>query len=212
MKRLRSLIPTFVMLFLLVVAAGVAVWLWSAGDEMAVQTEAGQTGQATGTGTPAIGGPFALTDQTGKRVTEKDFTGKYMLIYFGFTFCPDVCPTELQVMSGALDELGADATKVQPIFVTVDPDRDTPEVLARYVKQFNPRLVGLTGSAQDIAAIAKEYRVYYEKVKDDSSSDDYSMDHSSIIYLMGPDGGFLTFFPPGTSPEKMAEKIKSLIQ
>ncbi|MFZ3034546.1 MAG: SCO family protein [Parvibaculum sp.] len=212
MKRLSSFSPTLVLLFLLAVAAGAAVWLWSAGDKVTVQSEAGQTGQASGTGTPSIGGPFTMTDQTGRRVTDKDFAGKYMLIYFGFTFCPDVCPTELQVMSGALDELGANAARVQPIFVTVDPERDTPEVLARYVKQFNPRLIGLTGSAQDIAAIAKEYRVYYEKVKDDSSSDDYSMDHSSIIYLMGPDGGFLSFFPPGTSPEKMAEKIKTFIK
>ena len=212
MKRLRSLFPTLAILLLLILAAGAAVWLWSAGDKLEVRTEAGQTGEASGTGKPAIGGPFTLTDQTGKRVTNKDYAGEYMLIYFGFTFCPDVCPTELQVMSGALDELGADGAKVQPIFVTVDPDRDTPEVLSRYVKQFNPRLIGLTGSAQDISAIAKEYRVYYEKVKDDSSSDDYSMDHSSIVYLMGPDGGFLTFFPPGTSPDDMAKKIKTFIK
>jgi len=212
MKQRRSLVPTIVILLLLAVAAGAAIWLWSAGDKLAVKTEAGQVGQAGGTGKPSIGGPFTLTDQTGKRVTDKDFAGKYMLIYFGFTFCPDVCPTELQVMSGALDDLGANATKIQPIFVTIDPERDTPEVLARYVKQFNPRLIGLTGSAQDIAKIAKEYRVYYEKVKDDSSSGDYTMDHSSIIYLMGPDGGFLTFFPPGTSPEKMADKIKTFMK
>ena len=209
MKQRRSLISRFFFTILLVGAAVAAVWLWGEGDKMAVRTDAGQV---SGSGTPSIGGPFALTDQMGLRVTNEKFAGKYMLIYFGFTFCPDVCPTELQVMSGAVDALGTDGAKVQPIFVTVDPERDTPEVLARYVKQFSPRLIGLTGSPQDIAKITEEYRVYYEKVKDDSSSGDYSMDHSSIIYLMGPDGGFLTFFPPGTSPEEMAEKIKTFMK
>jgi len=212
MKQRPSLFPALVIVLLLIVAAGAAVWLWNAGDKMTVKAEAGQSGQASGTGTPSIGGPFTAIDQSGKHVSDKDFAGQYMLIYFGFTFCPDVCPTELQVMSSALDELGAEGAKVQPIFVTIDPARDTTEVLTRYVKQFSPRLIGLTGSAQEIARIAKEYRVYYEKVKDDSSSEDYSMDHSSIVYLMGPDGGFLTFFPPGTSPEKMAEKIKTFLK
>jgi len=140
-----------------------------------------------------------------------------MLIYFGFTFCPDVCPTELQVMAAALEKLGAKAEKVQPIFVTIDPERDTPEVMARYVKQFDPRLVGLSGSPEQIAAIAKEYRVFYEKVKEDGAEgeaagdDDYTMDHSSVAYLMGPDGTFLTFFPPGVSPDQMADKIASFL-
>jgi protein SCO1/2 len=134
-----------------------------------------------------------------------------MLVYFGFTFCPDVCPTELQVMAGAMEKLGDKAEKVQPVFVTVDPERDTPEALAKYVKQFDPRLMGLTGTAEQIAHVAKEYRVFYEKVKDEDGSGDYTMDHSSVVYLMGPDGGFLTFFPPATSPDQMAEKIGSLM-
>jgi protein SCO1/2 len=208
MNRFRPLI----LLAALALAVAVGAVLWKQGDAGSVRGASGEAAQeAQGTGKPTIGGPFTLTDQTGKRVTEADFAGKYMLIYFGFTFCPDVCPTELQVMSGALDALGEDGSKVQPILITVDPERDTPEVLAQYVKQFNPRLIGLTGSPEDIAAVAKAYRVFYEKVKDDSSSGDYTMDHSSVVYLMGPDGGFLTFFGPGTAPEAMAEKIKSLM-
>lgn len=173
-------------------------------------------GEVASSGQATVGGPFTLVDQTGKTVTDRDFRGDYMLIYFGFTFCPDVCPTELQVMSGAMNKLGDKASRVKPIFVSVDPDRDTTKVLAAYVKQFDPRLIGMTGSAAQIAAVAKEYRVYYEKVKDDGSngpvppgSDDYTVDHSSIVYLMGPDGKFLTFFPPGTSPDQMAAKIGS---
>jgi protein SCO1/2 len=211
MKRPQSLFSLIGLVVVLIAALGAGVWLWQAGNGTSARGEAGQSGQSSGTGKVSIGGPFSMTDQTGKHVTQADYAGKYMLIYFGFTFCPDVCPTELQVMSGALSELGEDAAKVQPIFITVDPDRDTPEVMARYVKQFDPRLIGLSGTAAETAAIAKEYRVYYEKVKDPDSSGDYSMDHSSIVYLMGPDGGFLTFFPPGTGPEKMAEKIKSLM-
>lgn len=211
MKRTKPLFPLIGLVVVLIVALAAGFWLWQAGNGVAARGEAGQSGQSSGTGKVAIGGPFSMTDQTGKHVTQADYAGKYMLIYFGFTFCPDVCPTELQVISGALSALGEDAAKVQPIFITVDPDRDTPEVMARYVKQFDPRLIGLSGTAAETAAIAKEYRVYYEKVKDPDSSGDYSMDHSSIVYLMGPDGGFLTFFPPGTSPEKMAEKIKSLM-
>jgi len=162
-------------------------------------------------GTPQVGGPFTLTDEKGATVSDADFRGKYMLIYFGFTFCPDVCPTELQVMTGAVDALGADADKVQPLFITVDPARDTADVMATYVPQFSPRLKGLTGSDAQIAAVAKEFHVFYEKAPDDSSSADYSMDHSSIVYLMGPDGKFLTFFPPGTTPDAMAAKIKGFM-
>lgn len=211
MKRNPSLFPVIGLVVVLIIALGAAFWLWRAGDSTLARGEAGQSGQSSGSGKVVIGGPFSLTDQTGKQVTQADYAGKYMLIYFGFTFCPDVCPTELQVMSGALSALGEEAAKIQPIFITVDPDRDTPEVMARYVKQFDPRLIGLSGTAAETANIARKYRVYYEKVKDPDSSADYSMDHSSLIYLMGPDGGFLTFFPPGTSPEKMAAKIKSLM-
>lgn len=208
MTRFRPLI----LLIALGLAVALSAYLWRLGDETNVQGSSGEAGATVqGTGTPSIGGPFTLTDQTGKEVTQADYAGKYMLIYFGFTFCPDVCPTELQVMTGALAALGPDAAKVQPILITIDPERDTAPVLAQYVAQFDPRLIGLTGTPAQIAAVAKEYRVYFEKVKDDTSGEDYTMDHSSVVYLMGPDGGFLAFFPPATAPEKMAEKIKSLM-
>jgi protein SCO1/2 len=198
-----------VLIALLALAAVAASWLWRQGN--GVQGASGESGAVQTSGRALIGGPFTLTDQSGKTVTDADFKGKYMLVYFGFTFCPDVCPTELQVMAGAMEKLGDKAEKVQPVFVTVDPERDTPEALAKYVKQFDPRLMGLTGTAEQIAHVAKEYRVFYEKVKDDDGSGDYTMDHSSVVYLMGPDGGFLTFFPPATSPDQMAEKIGSLM-
>ena len=167
--------------------------------------------ETASSGKARVGGPFTLINQDGETVSEETFRGKYMLIYFGFTFCPDVCPTELGVMSAALDRLGGRAEKVQPIFITIDPERDTPEVMARYVKLFNPRLVGLTGTPEQIADVAKAYHVFHRKAQDESSSE-YTMDHSSIVFLMGPDGEYLKLFPPQTPPDKMAEMIESYIE
>lgn len=158
-------------------------------------------------GKALVGGPFALTDHTGKRVTEKDFEGKYALVFFGYTYCPDVCPAELQVMTAAMEQLGAKSEKVTPVFITIDPKRDTVEQMASYVSNFHERLVGLTGSSEEIRAVAKAYRVYYAKAKDDGSSADYLMDHSSIVYLMDPKGEYAAHFSYGTGPEKMAEGI-----
>lgn len=160
----------------------------------------------------SVGGPFTLVNHDGETVTDEDFRGKYMLIYFGFTFCPDVCPTELGVMSSAVNSLGEEAEKVQPIFITIDPERDTPEVMARYVALFHPRLVGLTGTPEQIDKVAKAYHVFYRKAADESSSADYTMDHSSIVFLMGPDGEYLKLFPPQTSPDKMAETISEYVE
>lgn len=158
-----------------------------------------------------IGGPFTLTDQTGKRVTDKDYRGKFMLIYFGFTFCPDVCPTALQVMSAALDKLGPKADRFVPILITVDPERDTPAQLALYVPSFHPRMVGLTGSAAEIEAVTKAYRVYARKVEDPKSTAGYTMDHSSIIYVMGPDGEYRTHFTHTTNVDAMADRLGKLL-
>jgi protein SCO1 len=154
-----------------------------------------------------IGGPFALTDQNGARRTEADFRGKLMLVYFGFTYCPDVCPTDLQQMGLAVDRLGSAGETVQPIFVTVDPERDTAAHLRDYLPLFHPRFVGLTGEPTAVQEAARAYRVYYKKVMWDGGSD-YTVDHSAFIYLMDRDGSYLGFFPPGTSAERLAETIR----
>jgi protein SCO1/2 len=159
-------------------------------------------------GEATVGGPFTLTDHTGRRVTDQEWRGNYMLVFFGFTFCPDVCPTALQVSAAALDKLGAKAQRVVPLFISVDHERDTPEMLARYVASFHPKLVGLTGTAEEITAVARAYRVYYKKAKDEKSAAGYTIDHSSIVYLMGPDGKFVTHFTHTTSPDAMAAGIE----
>jgi cytochrome oxidase Cu insertion factor (SCO1/SenC/PrrC family) len=163
-------------------------------------------------GAPLIGGSFTLTDQSGNRVTDKTWPGKYLLVLFGYTYCPDVCPSELQVMSAALDQLGPDAEKIQPLFITIDPVRDTPEVLKDYVGNFSSRLVGLTGSDKDIADVAGKYRVYYEKAPASKNTSDYLMDHSTILYLMRPDGTFLKHFTYGTDPKALADGIRRAIE
>jgi len=155
-----------------------------------------------------IGGPFALTDQNGVRRTDADFRGKLMLVYFGFTYCPDICPTDLQQMALAVDQLGPAGGTVQPVFITVDPARDTVEHLKDYMALFHPRFVGLTGDAAAIRQAARAYRVYYEKVEREDKSD-YTLDHSVFIYLMDRDGRYLGFFPPGTSAERLAETMRS---
>lgn len=158
-------------------------------------------------GQEPIGGPFELIDHTGARRTDADYHGKLALIYFGYTYCPDVCPTDLQAMAATLDLLGDGGHAVQPLFITIDPDRDTPEHLAGYVPLLHPRLVGLTGEADAIRRAARAYKVHYEKVVLPELSD-YAMDHSAFIYLVNADGAYLGFFPPGTSPERMASIIR----
>ena len=161
-------------------------------------------------GKALIGGPFTLTEHTGRRVTEKDFKGGFTLVYFGYTFCPDVCPAELQVMSAALEALGKNGEKVTPVFITIDPERDTVEQMRSYVSNFHQRLVGLTGSLEEIRTVAKAYRIYYARAKDDSTTD-YVMDHSSIVYLMSPEGEYLTHFAYGTGVDKMAKGIAKFL-
>ena len=195
----QKLIFALVVLLIAAVTGAGALWLTRSGGPI-------------GSGVALVGGPFTLTDQTGKRVTDQDFRGKYMLIFFGFTYCPDVCPSELQVMSAALDELGPVGEKIQPVFITIDPARDTPEAMKLYVSNFHPRLVGLTGSDQDIAAVAKAYRVYYAKAKGAENSPDYLMDHSTILYLIGPDGKFVKHFTYGTDVKALVDGLRSVIQ
>ncbi len=162
-------------------------------------------------GKAQVGGPFALTDHTGQRVTDKDFQGRHLLVYFGFTFCPDVCPTGLQVIAAALDQLGAKADRITPVFITLDPARDTPAQLAGYVGAFHPRLIGLTGTQQEIEEVARAYRVYFKSVKDDKSAAGYTLDHTSIIYLMDSKGEFVVHFTHATAVDAIVSRLQRVL-
>lgn len=160
-----------------------------------------------------IGGPFALTDTAGRRVTDESLRGRYALIYFGYTFCPDVCPTELQAMGRAIDLLGPVGERIVPVFVTVDPLRDTPKALADYVHAFHPRMIGLTGSAEDIARAAKAYRVYYRLGPPSKpGATDYLVEHTSFIYLLGPDGKLAGLLRGGVGADAIAQGLRGVIR
>jgi len=154
----------------------------------------------------AIGGPFHLVDQNGKTVTNDDFKGHPFLVFFGFTNCPEICPTTLFDISEVLNKLGPDADKVNALFVTVDPERDTPEKLKDYLSSFNPHLIGLGGDPAALAAVAKAYRVYYKKVPQDGGS--YTMDHTAIVYLMDKQGSFVAPFNLKRRPEDAAADLR----
>jgi len=157
-------------------------------------------------GKALIGGPFALIGTDGKRVTDRDFRGKLMLVFFGYTHCPDVCPTELQNMAEVLDALGTDANRVVPVFISVDAKRDTPKVLSDYLRSFSPRITGLTGSPDEVASAAKAYRVYFREVN--GIPGDYSVDHSAFVYLMDGEGNYLSHFMFNTPAATMANVIR----
>jgi protein SCO1/2 len=190
-------------LILWLVAGGVALGALAIGVTSYVLRLDQETGNAS------VGGPFTLVDQDGAVVTEQDFAGRLMLVYFGYTFCPDVCPTTLQTMSVAMEQLGDDAKDVAFVFVTLDPKRDTVAQMKRYVDLFEPGPVGLTGSDEQVAAAAKAYRVYYNA--NDEQGDDYLVDHSSFIYLMDREGRYLSHFGPTATPEEMAGKIEEAL-
>ena len=154
-----------------------------------------------------IGGPFRLTDHRGRVRTDADFRGKLMLVYFGFTFCPDICPTDLRQISLVMQALGPAGEAVAPLFITLDPQRDTQKLLADYVPAFDARLTGLTGDAKAIAQAARAYKVYYAKVATRGWSR-YTIDHSSFVYLMGRNGKYLGYFPPSTSAARMLEALR----
>lgn len=154
-----------------------------------------------------IGGPFRLTDHQGRTRRDTDFRGKLMMVYFGYTTCPDICPTDLQQMGQALTALGDASKSIAPLFITLDPQRDTRPLLAQYVPAFHPQLIGLTGSETDIQKVTRAYRVYHEKVPV-SGWLRYTVDHSSFIYLMGPDGRYLGFLPPGTTADRMVDVLR----
>lgn len=163
-------------------------------------------------GQALIGGPFTLTDHTGKRVTDADFRGRHMLVFFGFTYCPDVCPTTLQVVSEALAKLGPKAERFVPILITVDPERDTPEQLALYVQSFHPRLVGLTGTRAEIDAVLNAYRIRNVRRRTDpKSTAGYTIDHPAQVYVMDPEGRYRTFLDYTKGPESMAASLARVL-
>ena len=207
-RRVRALIVFLVGLLVLLGGAGAYVW--------SLRTGGSEDGaQQAGKGAVQVGGPFELVDHKGRTRTEADFAGQHMLTYFGYTYCPDVCPTSLSVMTQALDLLEEQAPevaeKVVAVFVTVDPERDDVAALASYAEHFHPRMVALTGGPEQVAAAAKAYRVYYRKVEDESAGD-YLMDHSSFIYLMGPDGLYVSHFMHNATAQEIADGLKARIE
>jgi cytochrome oxidase Cu insertion factor (SCO1/SenC/PrrC family) len=160
-------------------------------------------------GRGAIGGPFTLTDPTGKQRSDSEFRGRLMIVYFGYTYCPDVCPADLMAITQALDALGPAAEGVQPVFITVDPERDT-KVLGEYIAAFHHSFVGLTGSPEEIRRVANSYKTFYAKVPDQRSGD-YSIDHTGVIYLMGHNGEYLGFMPPQTDPKRLTEILRKYL-
>jgi cytochrome oxidase Cu insertion factor (SCO1/SenC/PrrC family) len=212
-KKIRPGVPGAGGLHTLRISLALACILFSASVAANEAAEPSPTELIEGliSGRAPVGGPFELTDQAGRRRTDADFRGKLVVLYFGYTYCPDVCPTELQSISLALDKLGATAESVQPLFITVDPERDTPARLADFVSSFHPRLTGLTGSLADIRKTAIAYRTFFVK-NSTSPPGDYSVDHTGFIYLVGKDGRYLGFLPPGSTPDTIADAIRARLE
>lgn len=164
-----------------------------------------------GSGTALIGGKFTLLNAKSQTVTEKDFAGKYMLVYFGFTHCPDICPTGLLLINNAIDQLGKQGEKVVPIFISLDPERDTPKAMGSYTPHFGERIVGLTGSPEQIRQVAEAYKVYYRKAETGKNGE-YLIDHSGYMYLMGPDGRYLAHFPHHISESALKDGLAKFLR
>lgn len=204
MKRLALIVVSALFL----VAVGFAAGLWP-GDRRP------PTAATEGAPSDEFGGAFSLIDQEGMRRTDADFRGKYMLIFFGYTYCPDVCPTTLAVEAEALEKIGPRAARIVPIFITVDPKRDTPEKLKQYLSAFDaeppssrPNFVGLTGTDEEIAQAAAAYEVYYRAHLDGRSQTGYSVDHTGNAYLMNPEGKFVAYYSPGITPDELAADLE----
>lgn len=191
-------------LFVIIFLACIAFFVWSKYLNMDTTPTATENSRAL------IGGAFELVDNNGATVTDKTFHGKFMLVYFGYTYCPDVCPMDLQIMADSLRYLTPEQLdQVTPVFVTVDPERDTVEVMSEYIKFFHEKLVGLTGTLEQIDSIKKAYKVYAAKADD---SADYLVDHTAYTYFMDKDGEFLQHFNHGEDPEAMAAKMATFIK
>jgi protein SCO1 len=192
---------------LAVVAAGLLVL--AAGAMLALafrETPQGAAGTALAS---AIGGPFRLIDQNGKPVSDTDLKGKWQLVFFGYTHCPDTCPTALNEIALALERLGAKRNEVEVVFITVDPERDTPEMLKSYVASFDAPIIALTGAPDAVAQAARAYRVFY--AKHPLPGGDYDMDHSAVIYVMNPEGRFTATFTPDSTAEAIADRLQKLL-
>ena len=209
MGRKRTLIPLAVLGLLALAVA--SVWI---GRE--ISGSGGDKSARSESGGASIGGPFTLVNTKGEEVTASDFRGQYMLVYFGYTYCPDVCPTTLVDMSRGLRMLAerapTKAKHVTPVFITIDPARDDVPAVRAYVKNFHDRMVGLTGSAEQISKAAKQYHVYYEKVKKDRAEGEYLMNHSSYVYLLGPNGDYLDHMSHKTKAQGIADKLQKLVE
>ena len=212
----RIALTVLPVLALLAIAAGGALWLGDRGSQSATATPPNESSSTPAQASAEFGGSFSLVDQNGVRRTDMDFRGKYMLIFFGYTYCPDICPTTLAVESEALDQIGARAERIVPIFITVDPKRDTPEKLKSYLSAFDaqppsirPNVVGLTGTADEIEKAAEAYEVYYRAHLDGRTTDgsDYSVDHSGHVYLMSPEGKFVAYYTQGIRPDELAADL-----
>jgi protein SCO1/2 len=194
----------------IIISAALAFVFLAAGTWAVASWLTAQQGSEAG-GKALIKSEFSLIDHTGKPVTNADFAGKWQLVFFGFTYCPDVCPTTLNDIALVLENLGDEAAQVQPLFITVDPERDTPEVMAEYVGNFDPRIVGLTGSPEQIKQAARAFRAYYAKVDQDGAPGGYTMDHSAFLYLMDPKGEYATHFAPTEEPAAIADEIRAFL-
>ncbi|HFB2048831.1 MAG: SCO family protein [Hyphomicrobiaceae bacterium] len=159
----------------------------------------------------AIGGPFQMVDHNNNKVSERSYHNRYLLVFFGFTHCPDACPTALQTVSFALQQLGPKADRISPLFITVDPERDTPETLKNYVHHFDHRITALTGSQEQVSKMIKNYRAYAHKVSNPKTPDNYTIDHSSYLYLMAPNGKFITHFNNTASYHEISHRISEVL-
>jgi protein SCO1/2 len=210
MKLRPSSLLIVAMLATLLAIAATAFFVWRLSGPAPIVMSGPVTSTKVATNLP-IGGRFDLIDHTGRAVSDRDFRGTLMLVYFGYGACPDICPADLQTMTVALDMLGKDAAAIQPLFITVDPERDTVEFMADYISNFHPQFLGLTGLKAQTDAAAAAYRVYHAKT-DSHSHKPALVDHSAVFYLMSRDGAYLTMFRSGVDPQAMARTIASYIE
>lgn len=192
-----------VIVWIVCVLAAVALLSWVGRDLFPEQA---------GEGNALIHGAFSLTGGNGETVTEKDFRGKYMLVYFGYTHCPDICPTTLLLIQNVLSHMQPRGRDIQPIFISLDPERDTPKVTAEYASHFGQNMVGLSGTPEQIKAVAENFKVYYSKVEAKDSALGYMVDHSGFIYLMGPDASYLTHFAHNASERELEEGLRKYVR